>query len=158
MTTEQIHLEKAAAAERAAQESFDHCDTDGFLSQWAHGMTAELERAKARIAADGGTSVFEGLYEGQRRVKARVIVSKFGPSWMLDEAEDDLIARRGKRYLPYGENSRILRDLGLAHKEEIDDAYADIQGSGTGLAGCASCRVVVRRCDPWGKNPQRVEG
>lgn len=27
---------------RAATESFERCDTDGFLSQWASGLTADL--------------------------------------------------------------------------------------------------------------------
>ncbi len=48
----------AAKHTRDADESFDRCDTDGFVSQWASGINARVAQANARIAANGGTATF----------------------------------------------------------------------------------------------------
>lgn len=49
---------KAAQHERDAAESFDRCDTDGFLSQWASGVNAQVARTNASIAERGGNAIF----------------------------------------------------------------------------------------------------
>ena len=39
MTSTAAQLREAAAADRqAAYDSFERCDTDGFMSQWASGL------------------------------------------------------------------------------------------------------------------------
>jgi hypothetical protein len=53
-----------AAAGRHAEaqaESFERCDTDGFVSQWCHGLNRGVDRAKADIAAKGGQALFAVL-------------------------------------------------------------------------------------------------
>lgn len=148
----------AAEKDRRAAESFNRCDTDGFLTQWASGIGAELDRTKADLTEDGETSVFNGLYEGDRRVKAKIIFSQYGAAWLLHEDEADLIERRGKKFLPTGDNSRILRDLGLRQAGERAPAWATISGSGTGLSGAATARVVIFRTgDPWGMDSTEIE-
>jgi hypothetical protein len=51
---------RAQASQHRAdeRESFDRCDTDGFLSQWASGINARVADANARIADNGGTATF----------------------------------------------------------------------------------------------------
>jgi len=143
------HHDKAAAHDEAARESFERCDTDGFLTQWAHGINARLERTKAMLMENDKTHEFIGLFEGNRRVKAREIRTKFGTAWLLHEDEADLIARRGKKFLPTGENSRILKNLGLREAREIADAWAALDGNGTGLSGNVWV-AIFRTGDKWG--------
>lgn len=141
------HLQKA-------QDSFDRSDTDGCLSQWAHGISAQQKQAKAKLIEAGGLSDFTGLYEGDRRVAAKTISKSFSGhtsySWLLNDAE---AARFGRRFIPCGKNSKIQRDLGLAERKEMAPAYVTTGGGGKGLAGAASVRVMVLRStrdDEWG--------
>ena len=142
----------------AAAESFDRCDTDGFVSQFCHDINGRLNNAKARIQEQGGRASFVGLYEGERRVLAKCITTQYGESWLLDDSETDLIARRGKKFLPTGWNSRILKSLGLTQDYETAPAWATIGGSGSGFSGLASAHVVVFRTgDKWGSDAIRCE-
>lgn len=58
MNTAEAYLSEAAAHDRDAAESFDRCDTDGFLSQWASGINAQVARKNAAIAEAGGVATF----------------------------------------------------------------------------------------------------
>lgn len=136
-------------------ESFERCDTDGFVSQWAHSVLEERESVKAQIARNNGFAVFNGLYEGKRRIKAREIQTRFGSAWLLHEDETVLIAKRGKHFLPTGENSRVLKSLGLEEREESAPAWATLDGSGTGLSGNVWVKVY-RRGDKWGQDAKAV--
>lgn len=138
----------AEAYDQEALASFERCDTDGALSQWGLRMNADLCRLMARISENGDVSTFTGLYQGDRRVKARIIDTKFGIAWLLHEDEADLIAARGKPFLPTGPNSYVLAGLGLRERDETDAAYAKVS------RGCmATARpVVLRWGDQWGQN------
>jgi len=141
----------AAEREKRAADSFERCDTDGFLSQWASGINAQLDRTKAGLIEDGKTALFDGLFEGDRRVKAKIIRTQFGSCWLLHDDEADLIERRGKKFLPTGDNSRVLRDLGLRQAGERAPAWAAFGGEGRGLGSLTSVRIdVFRTGDPWG--------
>ena len=151
--------ESAAAHEAEKEASYQRCDTDGFLSQWAHGMSAAKERAQAAILEAGGVAEFRGLYEGNRRVKAKEIQTKYGFTWLLHEDETALRAARGKPFLPTGKKSRILKEFGLAERKETAPAAACLGGEGKGLSGCANVHVVVFRTgDKWGGDAKLMEG
>lgn len=155
--TSEDFRKEAAAADKSAADSFERSDTDGFLSQWASGLTAQLARLKAEIIDDGGTAIFAGLFEGDRRVSAKMIKTKFGSSWLLNEAEEgELIAKRGKVFLPTGEKSRILKELGLAQRKERAPAAAFMNGRGTGLSGSA-WPDIFRTGDKWGSDAALLE-
>lgn len=139
--TAQDYRVDAAASRKREQESWERSDTDGFLSQWASGISARLSDRKAAILEAGGKAQFLGLYQGDRRVKARMIETRFGCSWLLHDDETELRAKRGKPFLPTGKRSRVLRGLGLREAWEMAPAWATIMGSGTGLSGCASAYV-----------------
>tara|TARA_R110000824_G_scaffold66183_5_gene171864 strand:- start:564 stop:1055 length:492 start_codon:yes stop_codon:yes gene_type:complete len=150
--------ESAATRDKRAAESFERCDTDGFVTQWASGITASLDRTKADLIDADKLGEFTGLFEGDRRVKAKTIETKFGSSWLLSDDEPDLIARRGKKFLPVGKRSRILKELGLAERRELAPAWACLAGSGTGLAGAASVRVVTFRTGcKWGSDTKLMK-
>ena len=52
---------KAAQHAQDREGSFDRCDTDGYLSQWASGLSADLCRLQATLAEQNGTAAFRFL-------------------------------------------------------------------------------------------------
>jgi len=57
-TSPEQYRAEAAQHDRDAHESFERCDTDGFVSQWASGIMGQVARANAEIAENGGTATF----------------------------------------------------------------------------------------------------
>jgi len=159
MTTATQHRIAAEAHFKEEADSFERCDTDGFLSQWSSNIHGQLELVRERIAFDGGLADFAGLFEveGDRRVKAKQVRTKFGAAWVLHEDEVDLIARRGKVFLPFGENSRVLRELGLRQGLEEAPAAACLDGQGRGLGSLHTVHVKVFRTGcKWGSDAREV--
>lgn len=68
VSAETIAAEKAAkkvaeAAYAAERESFQRCDTDGFVSQWCHTLTGQQNDLAASVKRTGGAAIFSGLVE-----------------------------------------------------------------------------------------------
>ena len=157
MNTATQHREKAVAHFKEETASFERCDTDGFLSQWSSNMHGQLELTRASIVENGGVSQFAALFQGDRRVKAKQVETKFGTAWVLHEDEVDLIARRGKVFLPFGRNSRVLRELGLRQGFELAPAAACLDGQGRGLGSLHTVHVAVFRTGcKWGSDAREV--
>lgn len=135
---------KATGNYKEAGDSFDRCDTDGFLSQHSLGITASLYNTQALILENGGAD-FPGLFEGDRRVNAKIVPGKFGSVWLLSDTEE---ARFGRRFVPTGERSRVQKQLGLDQRQEFAPAWAKLESNGTGLSG--SVWVRVYRTDEFG--------
>lgn len=80
-----------AAAERQRYyqekraESFERCDTDGFLTQYFDGVNADVARLAAEIAAHGGYALHLGLFSSKTgaRVPAVLVDGDYGPQWRL---------------------------------------------------------------------------
>lgn len=65
-------------------ESFDRCDTDGFLSQWAHQMKSQEYAVAAAIADNGGYADFPALFDlAGNIVPAKMVTTKFGTRWLV---------------------------------------------------------------------------
>ena len=162
------HRQAAQEAYDRAAESFERSDTDGFLSQWASGMTGDLHRAQAAIIENGGTDMFAGLFDAQgRRVKAKAVevadrFKGYGTKsvWLVLDANDRAIAWIPRQYSRQfdGKTGAIIDDcapnprskmakLGLHEAYEEAPAAAYIAGSGRGLAGAATARVATKRTD-----------
>jgi hypothetical protein len=78
---------RAKAADQAAADSFASCDTDGFLTQWAHGITGARDRAAADLLRAGGTADFLAVFDlDGNLVPARTIDGQWGKRWMLLDA------------------------------------------------------------------------
>jgi len=148
---EQLRKEVAEHYQKA-EESFDRCDTDGFLSQWAHGITAQKKQLQAEIEEAGGKAEFAALFEGERRVDARLIHGRYGLVWILSDEEED---RFGRKFIPFDDShrdpteytwvrSRSHVQLGLRLHQEMEwaPAKAVIKGEGTGLSGNAWIEVI----------------
>ena len=123
-------------------ESWERSDTDGFLSQAASQAVASLNMDKAGVCRAGGMAEFWGLYEGDRRVKARIIDGKYGSSWLLHEDEAELIEKRGKKFLPmdYYGKSRIHKQLGLTTRGEMAPAWVASAGFNGGYRFRVGCK------------------
>jgi hypothetical protein len=151
-TAQQLR-EQAAQHERDAQESWERSDTDGFLSQWASGINAQLKRRQAEIVEADGIQTFPGLYDratGQR-VRAKIVyVAAYGayngekvPKWLVLDSADNAV-----HWLPAykGDSKRTkLYKLGFEERDEEAPAVAFIDGRGRGLSGTAW--VAVKRTD-----------
>lgn len=88
------HRAAANAHEEAARESYERCDTDGALTQWAHGINAQKQHLAAQIAEQGGMWDFPALFDlDGNLVPAKEIKTCYGWAWMLLD-----------------ENGRCLRD------------------------------------------------
>lgn len=143
----------AADHDRKATESWERSDTDGFVSQWAHGLSAQEARIQASIIEAGGTSTFLGLFDVEtgERVKAK-IVSCPGyhggttSKWLVLDAADNAV-----EWLPAykGDSKRSkLAKRGFEERDEQAPAKAGIGGgSGRGLSGAVNCYATAKRTD-----------
>jgi hypothetical protein len=145
MTTAAALREQAAQHEQDAAESFERCDTDGFLSQWASGLNAQQARKQANIEEAGGIATFfryrlETL-EGEA-VAAKLINGRYGECWALCDEQGTFT---GKFISAFPARASTMAKKGYVEvKEEfVAEAKAMIRGSGTGLSGAASCYVSV---------------
>jgi hypothetical protein len=129
-TAEQLRGD-AAAHRQEARESFERCDTDGFLSQWASGKSAQLADTRAEIAEAGGMAWFARweLHRDGRRIVTRKVETRYGTKWRIDETDE---------WISYG-SARAAKRKGYEMREVIEQAaaFAVMAGSGTGLSGQA---------------------
>lgn len=117
-TTAQQHRSTAAAHDTAAQESFERSDTDGFMSQWAHGVMAQRERLAADIAEDGGRAMFLALFDTNGNlVPAKYIETRFGYSWALLSSDDPRSEFKGWF------NPSKARKVGVARTNDAKKGY-----------------------------------
>ncbi len=140
---------KAAAAHEAeAAASFERSDTDGFVSQWASGLSAEKARVRASLMERGGTHEFLALFDlDGNYVTARRIEGRFGPQWYVPGAP------KGSRYLPYHPVRRnTLAKRGYVEGFVTRPAMVELVGGGYGLSGAANVRVAIVEADqPYDK-------
>jgi hypothetical protein len=141
---------EASVLDNRAAESFERCDTDGFLSQWADGLTARLRRAQADLAEAGGTHVFPALFDTEGNlVAAKPVDGQWSSGWGILAADDPW-----SRFVGYFNPSRA-RDPKRRQAADAAKGYqvgkvrapakAVMDGQGHGLSGTAW--VAVKRTD-----------
>lgn len=132
---------EAARHDQEAHDSFERCDTDGALSQWASGLSAQKARLEADLIDKGGVSEFLTLFDLEGHYQPAVpINSRYGMRWMLLDAKGE----RTGEYLPYHPARReTLAKRGYVEGYAVFPAKADYRDGGTGLTG-VSVRVVKR--------------
>lgn len=151
-TAEQLASAEAnrAAADAAAkrvEESWDRSDTDGFLTQWASGLTSRKHTAQAKIDENGGTARFVGLFDADgNRIAAKQMRGEYGAYWALVDENDTftgVFINRTKAAVGTRPSARSkMGQYGLYEDWEEAPARAVIQGSGTGLSGNAWVATV----------------
>jgi hypothetical protein len=136
--------ESAAENRRKAEESFDRCDTDGFLSQWAHGITAQQKDKQAEIEDKGGVWEFLCLIdEDGELVPAREIKTRYGLAWGLFNTIEEANAYDGQ-IVEWISNAKIKKGaVPYRYAFQIRPAKAVVAGEGKGLSGAASCYIKV---------------
>lgn len=144
-----------AAAEhfKAAQDSFDRCDTDGFVSQWAHQINGVKAQEQARIDENGGNWMFRALFDVDTEaiVPAKLISTRYGQAWALLESTDPRSPFIGF-VNPSQADKAETRRKNMAKKGYREGfvwapAKADLVGGGSGLAGAATVRAAIVRAD-----------
>lgn len=99
-TTQTPEALRQQAAERdlSAAESFDRCDTDGCMSQWASGITAREYELKATLAENGAVTQTAAVFDlDGNLVPAVWVEGTYGWSWMLLDADGRRDPSLGKR-------------------------------------------------------------
>ena len=160
MTSTELRA-KARACRQEASDSFQRCDTDGFLSQWASGVNAARYEMEADLLDAGGTASFWGLFDRHgRRVTARLVDGDWGLAWAVHTRSGRTIwvphtvtfdeVRHGPftRYENprFGPRTKAAR-LGLTVAWEDVPARVDMAGSGRGLGNLHTVRPVQVRTD-----------
>lgn len=150
-TADQLRAE-ATACVASVQESWERSDTDGFLSQWAGTITATLKRRQADITEAGGVATFPALFDlDGELVAAKLIYGQYGWVWGLLPSDDPRgqftgwfnPSRATKAATRRANDARKGYQVGLVSAP----AWADTEGGGTGLGGCASVYVATYRTD-----------
>lgn len=78
----------ARESDIAKAESFERCDTDGFLSQWAHNQMQTRYMDMARIAENGGTMSRAALFDlDGNLVTMKTVSGRYGESWFIPQNE-----------------------------------------------------------------------
>ena len=138
--------EEARRQDALAEESFQRCDTDGFLSQWAHGITAEKLRLQAQIDENGGVWEFPALFDlDGDRVRAKLISVhdrfRYGYKdvWAFCDEKGQFT---GQFLNAFPRRESTLEKKGYREGREDAPAKADIRGSGYGLSGTAWVAAV----------------
>jgi hypothetical protein len=139
MTSSDEHRAQAAEHERKAEESWQRSDTDGFLTQWAHGLHAQKERLAADIAEHGGTHTFVVLTdEDGNVVPSKGVQTRYG--FRLATLDEN---GRFDEWYSHSDSPRAkLAKHGLRFTHVLHPARADIRGSGRGLSGNAWVAAV----------------
>jgi len=139
--------EKALEHERAArehwaarEESFERCDTDGFLSQWAAGLNAQREHLLAELEREGNVSEFPALCDlAGRRVRAKLINGKYGACWAMCH-KDGRFTRKFVTAFLAKESTMVKK----GYREGVEIAPASVKMVGSTMT---NVRVVVYRTD-----------
>lgn len=150
--TDQADREEAAAHDRAANESFERCDTDGYATQWAHGVNAQKARMQADIAERGGW-VFPALFnlDGEL-VPAKWSSGQFGDFFGLLRTADPRSAFVGS-FNPSRARTTTVKARARDAKKGyyvgyvLAPAKAELAGGGQGMGGAAGVYAVARRTD-----------
>ena len=145
----------ANAHDREAAASFDRCDTDGFVSQWASGINAQKDRLQADIIDNGGTRTMIALFDlNGNWVPAKVIDGQYGQSW----AVLDTNGRHTGVYAPFHPARRnTMTKRGYLEGYASFPAVAVITGGGRGTGGAASCYVTAVKACPETTPPVAIE-
>jgi len=146
--TDVATLRAAAASARAAvAESFDRCDTDGFVSHWAGDLNARLYDTKADLAEAGGVAPFPALVDATTGewVPSKLIDGRYGTCWAILGPDGKFT---GEFVTAFPKREATMLRKGYREVRGVWPATAKLHGSGNGLAGAASVRVVtVKACD-----------
>jgi hypothetical protein len=139
-----------------AIESWERSDTDGFLSQAASTVTAEIYETQAAIVDTGGRRPFPALFDLEgNQVPAVRFEGQYGMAWkLLDPHAPD-----SRRVLGYFNESKA-RKPGVARMNDAKKGYYVGRAMAPAVADCAGNRssfwAIVRPVDPEAYVPGEI--
>jgi hypothetical protein len=142
--TPQELRDRAAAHDGKAVESFERCDTDGFVSQWADGISSERDRLAAKIMEDNGYHRFAALFDSTGAlINAWEFETRLGWAWKI--TGPDGAVRWVKESRAQNWRSRIKANArkGFFVGSVLLPAHAVTRGGGKGLSGACNVRAVA---------------
>lgn len=140
--------ELAAASRRRSVESFERCDTDGFMTQWASDITAREYEAQADLADAGGRHEFTAIFDLEGNfVPATECKTRYGYTWRIGNGDDVVWFNESKAQDPDRRRAANAKK-GYYVGRVSAPAYVIIAGGGKGFSGAASCYVALRPQDP----------
>lgn len=135
--------ETARGNDRDAVDSFDRCDTDGALSQWASGITAEKYRLRADIAENGGMWSFPALFDLEGNlIPAREVYGEYGAFWSLLDDEGNRTGATFNESRAQNEKIRLRNDArkGVYVGEVLAPAWVATRGQSVTSVACHIAR------------------
>jgi hypothetical protein len=131
-----------------AADSWERSDTDGFVSQWASGVTGRMYDLLARLAEAGGVEEMKWVFDSKtgEPVEWRWIETRYGSSILIPGAAygegrffNPSRARRGA--------DRLKRDQakGFHWGTVRTEVVAMFSGGGSGLSGALSVHPITER-------------
>lgn len=152
MDTKLPATKKADAHDAAKQASYERSDTDGYITQWAHGVMSHEARLQAQVDGDGGVAPFPALFDlDGNLVPAKLIDGQYGLVWgvfedatcrgrvteWVNRSNADKAATRNKN----------MAKKGYSEGTVMAPAKVVLGGGGTGLAGAMNVMALVMRAD-----------
>ena len=145
----QEYRDEAAAMRQRSADSFERCDSDGFVSQWADNVLASEAMAKAALAEKGGVIDAPALFlaDGTLASTHYRTDGQYGPYWVLNNRAAEAY---GKRFFsPSRAQKAATRRKNNAAKGFTVGTirvagHVTLAGGGTGLAGAMSVRPITR--------------
>jgi len=141
------HMAEATRHHRLSTESFERSDTDGAVTQWAHGVIADEHRLKAWLAENDNKDNFAALFDlDGNLVAAKLVDTRYGLAWAI-LATDDPSSPITKFVSAFPRRQQTMSRKGFYEGTVRCGAYVALSGSGTGLSGALSVRPYTRRVD-----------
>jgi len=136
--------DRAAAHDAKAAESFERCDTDGFVSQWADGVSSERDRLAAKIMEDNGYHRFPALFDRTGAlVQAREVETRHGWVWKILHPDMSVSWFKESRARDWRARLRANARRGFFVGSVLLPARAVTRGGGKGLSGACNVRAVA---------------
>lgn len=156
LKTEAEHTAAAEHHAREAQASWDRSDTDGFLTQWSHGISGQVERRKAEIAANGGRAEVPALFDAEtgELVAAKLVQVydkfkyRYTSKWIV-LADDDPNSAAVKWINAFPARKSTMTKHGYTEGYVLAPATAKTWAppGSKGMSGLASVSVITARTD-----------
>jgi hypothetical protein len=126
-----------------AEDSFERCDTDGFVSQWASGCMAQLYEYCAQIAENGGKASFPALFDldGQP-VNAKLVAGKWDWCWLLLDGNGKSLGK----FVPHSPSKPSTLER-RGYREGVVEAFALVRLEGRDY--CSVTPVKIRKPENW---------
>lgn len=144
---DELQASMKAEYERA-HESFERCDTDGFVSQWASRLGGDADGAAVELCKRRGLTTVSVLLDAETGEIASThhAWGQYGAYWVLNDAAAE---KAGKRFVNESRASKqatfVKNMLAKGFKVGTAEVRAEVKivGGGTGLSGAVNCRAAV---------------